>query len=734
MVDLLTEAEEAILTNRTPSFSWIVDDARTGAGQTAFQILVASSEKELANNSGDVWDSGKVPSPSSTAVRFGGEGLQPETRYWWKVRTWDREEVPGSFSAPRHFRTGQFDPAGRRWPGERRLVEVLSSPALAAVFEDRQSIRYHSIHPVSVIRNESGNIFATFERAAFGTLMIKLNPDRAHGSIRIHLGEKADTGGRAVDRSPGGSITYQAITLKLQAGRSDYRLSLPRQVSSYPNSQTLPASLPEVVAFRFVEIEGFPGEPEAGAITQLALFYRFDDDASAFSSSSQNLNQVWELSRHTLKATPFLGMYLDGARERMPYEADAYIQQISHACVDREYAIGRYTSQFLIFNPSWPTEWHLHVVPMAWEDYMQTGNSDSLALYYDELRAKTLIALAREDGLISTRTGRVTGDFLHSVHYAGESFRDIVDWPQGTPFGESSNRSGHGSVTLEGETDRFVFSDINTVVNAFHYRNLVLMAEIARVLEKEKDATWFQERAKLVRGSFNALLLNRESGLYTDGEGVAHSSLHANMFPVAFGLAPKENYPRILAFLQSKGMACSPYGALYLLDALYALGGAEAVLALLTAESERSWMNMIRIGSTMTTEAWDLKYKKNMTWNHAWGASPAWVITRRLMGVEALDAAFGKIQIRPQPGGLRHASLTTPTIRGPVRVSFENIPGKSFLLTVEIPANTTARVILPKPTATATLTVNGEAVGPRTPAAALVVDPLPSGRHELCAE
>ena len=32
---------------------------------------------------------------------------------------------------------------------------------------------------------------------------------------------------------------------------------------------------------------------------------------------------------------------------------------------------------------------------------------------------------------------------------------------------------------------------------------------------------------------------------------------------------------------------------------------------------------MIEVGSTMTLEAWDAKYKPNLTWNHAWGAAPA---------------------------------------------------------------------------------------------------------------
>ena len=37
---------------------------------------------------------------------------------------------------------------------------------------------------------------------------------------------------------------------------------------------------------------------------------------------------------------------------------------------------------------------------------------------------------------------------------------------------------------------------------------------------------------------------------------------------------------------------------------------------------------MLRIGSTITTEAWANIYKPNHDWNHAWGAAAANIIVR----------------------------------------------------------------------------------------------------------
>ena len=731
MADLLLYPEEAVITNSEPTFSWIVNGKGDGVMQSAYQILIASAEKAINKEKGDIWDSGKTLSNHSVSIPYAGPDLNPGHTYWWKVRTWDHNDQPGRWSEAQQFHTGEFDSKDLKWPGESRLIALKNNDEVDYVFENRHPIRYHEVEPVSVVINEAGNHFIRFEKAAFGTLELKLDAPEHVDSLIIHLGEKFAPGNQ-VDRNPGGSITYKKVILALKPGQDTYLLELPRQYSNYPNSQVLADHMPEVTAFRYAEIEGWAGTLETDQVKQHALLYHFDDTASDFFSTDENLNQIWDICKHTLKVTPFLGLYIDGTRERMPYEGDAYVQQISHYSVDREFAIQRYTTDFLIFNPSWPTEWHLHIVLMAWADYMATGDARFLRKYYDELKKKTLLPLAREDGLISTRTGLVTEEFLESIHYEGTSFRDIVDWPQGTPADETEHRSGHGSATMEGETDRYIFSDINTVVNAFHYRNLVLMNKIAGLLGKIEDETCFEERAALVKASFNKKLLDEETGLYTDGEGVDHSALHANMFPVAFGLAPEANYPRLREFLISKGMACSPYGAPYLFDALYEVGAEDYALELLTSESDRSWMNMINFGTTITSEAWDMTYKRNMTWNHAWGASPAYIITRKIFGIEPLEPAFRKVLIRPRPGALESAEIKSPTIRGTVYAKFNSKPGESFDMEVVIPANTHARVMLADPgKEDFTLRLNGNEIPVHIEDGSVVIDDLKAGRYLL---
>jgi hypothetical protein len=694
IVELLRNPAEAVITERNPSFSWLVNDHGRGAVQSGYQILVAASAKALDAGRGDRWDSGRVLSAVSTAVIYAGTPLQPRTEYWWKVRTWDNAGAVGAYSAPQRFFTGDFD-APREWVAESRWVPQPGSNRL--VLEDRPTPGYVDLPPVRVARSANGGTFVDFGRAAFATLRLTLDSETEGGKVIVHLGERS-LPGDTVNRTPGGTVGYQRVEFLTRRGRHDYLVELPRKTKYDIHTQLMPADMPEVCPFRYAEIEGAGSSLPAEAVRQHALLYPFADDSSAFASSSRELDAVYELCKHTMRVAPFMAMYVDGTRERMPYEADAYIAQLSHYAVDRDYGAARYTWEYLLYHATWPTEWSLHLVLMAWADYQQTGDVRPLARYYSELQAKTLAELEDETGLISIHTGRVTPAFLARIHCADPAFKDIVDWPPGTAEGAKEERPT-GSPFSEGERDGFVFCRYNSVVNAFYYRNLVLMERIARVLGKESDAIGYGEHAARVKERFNATFFRPQyGGVYVDGDTTRHASLHANLFALAFGLVPDEAVGEVRRFIQGKGMACSPYAAQYLLEALFDYDAADYALQLMTADSDRGWLNMIRRGATTTAEAWDFKYKKNLGWTHAWGTAPANIVARKLLGVEPLAPGFATIGVRPNPGSLANFAGRVPTIRGPVSVAWRR-KEQGYECTVTIPANTRGFIALPGNTA-----------------------------------
>lgn len=659
-----------------PVFGWMPTSSLGHEEQSAYRIWVARDKDMLANDSADAWDSGKIDSNQTLHIPYGGRSLEPGTIYYWKVKTWNQAGIESSCSPIASFITAQ---------------------SLSPYATDRYPIQKQDEHPASITRVDDNIHFADFGKASFGRLRVTLYSDTGTDTIAIHLGE-AEKEGR-VDRSPGGTIRYARYLVTPREGWNTYLIAIrPDPRNTGPQAIKMPGYIGEVTPFRYCEIENYNQPVRENDLVRETAFYPFNEFESHFESSNYLLNQVWDISKYSIKATSFMGVYIDGDRERIPYEADALINQLSHYGVARDYSMARYTHEYLIHQPTWPTEWIMQSVLMAWEDYMYTGNPHSLAHFYEDLKAKTLVALADENGLISTRTGNVTTQVLESIHFDGE-LRDIVDWPHTGILGLEKEEGG--------ETDGFVFTDINTVVNAYHYRALALMARVAQVLGETNDQRYFEEQADRVKHSFNQLLFDAQRGVYKDGADTNHASLHANMFPLAFGMVPPERVEGVMEFIRSRGMACSVYGSQFLLDGIYLAHDGDYGLELLTSTGERSWYNMIRAGSTITMEAWDNKYKPNQDWNHAWGAAPANLIPRKLMGIEPIEPGFKKIQIKPQPGTLEWATIKTPTIRGDITMSFENNPGQSFTLEVNIPVNTTAEVHLPFYGERQTILLNG---------------------------
>jgi len=538
-------------------------------------------------------------------------------------------------------------------------------------------------------------------------------------SLTIRFGEAQKRG--RIDRSPGGTIRYSEYKLEMKGGWNTYVISIrPDKRNTGPNAIKMPEYTGDVTPFRYCEIEGFDDQLQNGQVVREMTHYPFDDTDSYFASSDTVLNKVWELCKYSIKGTSYAGVYLDGDRERIPYEADALINQLGQYGVSREYSMARFSQEYLLLHATWPTEWILQSVLIAWNDYLYTGDKTALEHNYEALKAKTLISLSDEPGFISTQTGKVTPELLASIHL-NSKLRDIIDWPHSGGLGLGKKEPG--------ETDGFVFREVNTVVNAYHYRALVIMAQVSAALGKDTESKTYTRQAEKLKKAFNSLLLDKKSWIYVDGMGTSHSSLHANMFPVAFGLAPDHCLKGIDQFIQSRGMACSVYGSQFLLDAVYESNNSTYGLNLLTSTTDRSWYNMIRCGSTITMEAWDNKYKPNQDWNHAWGAAPANIIPRKLMGIEPLLPGFRKIRIKPQPASLEYAEIKCPTIRGNVLVAFKNKPGKSFLLKTTIPANTTAIVYLPYWSESQKVTMNGKAALYYREGNFIVVDRVGSGSH-----
>ena len=71
------------------------------------------------------------------------------------------------------------------------------------------------------------------------------------------------------------------------------------------------------------------------------------------------------------------------------------------------------------------------------------------------------------------------------------------------------------------------------VVNAFHLATMHRMADLATALGKDEEAREARTRARNTDAEFQRQLFDPQRGLYRDGIGTDHVSLHANLFPLA---------------------------------------------------------------------------------------------------------------------------------------------------------------------------------------------------------
>ena len=564
-----------------------------------------------------------------------------------------------------------------------------------------------------------GHYFIAFDKTFFGTVMVHLpNPAEKDMSFTVILGEKRQ-GDRVWNKADGGincgdEIVSYKQTVDVAAGQQDVIVQLPNR--KLPLAEEMPAGMSGVLPFKYVEIVDGP-ELTQENIKMLAVTYPMDRSQAGFVSNNKVLNDVWELSRHALEATSFAGVYVDGERERLPYEADAYISQLGDYNISSDYTLARRTLLYLLEHPTWPVEWNFHAISMAYTDYMYSGDKEFLAKMYDSLKTRSLSEYAREDGLLDTR----------DIHLGDLKMQPIVDWPENERDGYATIpvREKYWKNTLRGwqasfksKVARFVgwnyaadklaeesknafcareqLIPINTVVNACYYRSLDRLAFMAGELGRvDEQQMWLVKRDQ-VKTAMQAKLFDNETGLFVDGEGTDHISLHANMYALAFGLVPEGHVPDVNRFLEERGMRCSVFGAQFLLEAFGEANNGAAIVNLLTSQDDRSWAHMIYdVQSGMTTEAWDNAIKPNQDWNHAWATAPANIIPRYLFGIRPLEPGFKKILIKPLlMGCLEDASIAVPTQHGVIKVGYTAEAGKHrFKITV--PDGCTAEFVNP---------------------------------------
>lgn len=119
-----------------PRLSWrydLADQTRRGQRQSAYRILVATSQTDLDQDTGDLWDSGRQKTDSSTHIAYAGQALESHQWCYWKVIVWDETGAPYTSGESACWQMGLLRPEDWQaaWIGAEheptRVIQVLDA-------------------------------------------------------------------------------------------------------------------------------------------------------------------------------------------------------------------------------------------------------------------------------------------------------------------------------------------------------------------------------------------------------------------------------------------------------------------------------------------------------------------------------------------------------------------------------------------------------------------------------
>jgi alpha-L-rhamnosidase len=238
----------------------------------------------------------------------------------------------------------------------------------------------------------------------------------------------------------------------------------------------------------------------------------------------------------------------------------------------------------------------------------------------------------------------------------------------------------------------------------FFYRSTQIVADMARILGHDEDARRYAAQADAIREAFNKA--------YVSPEGVIEGDTQAGYaLALQFGLLPEKLQPiavdRMLArFKPYDGQISTGFhSTLPLMEQLSGRDHNDDAYRLLLNRRMPSWGYEIDHGATTVWERWDGYVEgrgqggfqdpgMNSFAHYAIGAVGEWMYST-MLGIRPGAPGFETIIIHPHPGpGVRWAQGSYRSIRGPITCRWEQDP-REFRLSVHIPPNTTARIVLP---------------------------------------
>ena len=464
--------------------------------------------------------------------------------------------------------------------------------------------------------------------------------------------------------------------------------------------------------FRFVDISGYPGEVTKDMLTGVVVNSDLEINGK-FSCNDSLINQL----QHNIvwgQKGNFVDVPTDCPQrdERLGWTGDCQVFAPT-ACFNmdcsgfytkwlRDLAVDQHEDGAVphvipnVLARGGAHGWQDAAVIVPWTVYQWYGDVRILEEQYESMKA--LVEFMRGqagDAYIWIPTERQFGDWL--------AFATIrSDYPGAT-------------------------TDKDLLATCYFYHSTNLLRKTAEILGKDADVRDYSQLMERIKEAFG------KEYITPNGRMVSNTQT-AYVVALSFGLIPEEMEEeaagRLAADVNAFGHLTTGFlGTPDLCHILTTYGYLAEAYKLVYRTDYPSWLYPVTQGATTIWERWDGQKPDGTfqnpgmnSFNHyAYGAVGDWLY-RKVAGID-IDPekpGFKSVIIKPHPGGeMNNVSATHRSPYGEVSSSWETRDGK-FLLTVEVPVNSSATVYVPA--STESLEVNGEAVDSPEKVAAVGAD------------
>ncbi|MDD6210224.1 MAG: glycoside hydrolase family 78 protein [Bacteroidales bacterium] len=433
--------------------------------------------------------------------------------------------------------------------------------------------------------------------------------------------------------------------------------------------------------FRYVQVNGLTEKPTEETLVGL-VFNTDAKEVGSFHSSNELLNQIWSNSFWGLRGN---------------------IMSVPTDCPQRDERLG-WMGDGQIFAPTAFYNMRLANLYGKWTRDMRDGQNQTEGWVTDVNPAIVVLGPSKPAwGDAIAVVPWTMYEFYGDKKILEDNYEAIKKW-----VGYMDSKSENNLYFWSNGSDWYGYGDWVPVVPSptkpigglyYYYCNKVL-SEMAKLLGKDDEAKKYADRLPLIAKAYQDAYYNPATQQY---EGATQS---ANLLPLYFGITPEDQKEGVLKNLvadiknRDTHVSTGFIGSAYILPLLSENGQHELAYQLATQRTYPSWGYMVDQGATTVWELWNSDKEKpegmNSRNHFTYGSVAAWYYGY-LAGIRPNidEPGFKKITIAPMPAGdLTFVKASTETLYGTIASEWEK-HGNEFILTVNIPANTTAEVSMP---------------------------------------